>query len=244
VGHPHFQEEVERASAASAKAHAMREKQRGRMTEEEMGEVRWRIQDLGKEGAFQESFVSELMKIAARYVSPWVAGKNPAVASAMKKPAPKAPAPKAPAPKAPATEAPAPKAPATPTPTRTRRLGPLGYVGAGLGAGMLGAAAVRHAMSSGQTGGQMPKYGEDAFERSFLSELDKIAKDMPSFLKQDRPEKVKDIYQALTRRKGSTKEMKGRYGKDWKEVAARIASRQGKPGKQEQGPPYKAPINK
>ena len=59
-------------------------------------------------------------------------------------------------------------------------------------------------------------------------------KDMPDFQAQDRPAKVKEIYGALKRDKpGMPAEMK-----------ARIASRQGKPGKQKQGPPYKAPLSK
>jgi hypothetical protein len=57
-------------------------------------------------------------------------------------------------------------------------------------------------------------------------------KDMPPFLQQDRPEKVKDIYRALKEEHpGMPAEMK-----------ARIAARQGKPGKQKQGPPYKGPL--
>ena len=62
----------------------------------------------------------------------------------------------------------------------------------------------------------------------------KTARDMPSFTKQDRPKKVKDIYKALKREHpGMPAEMK-----------ARIAARQGKPGKQKQGPPYKGPLAK
>jgi len=53
-----------------------------------------------------------------------------------------------------------------------------------------------------------------------------------SFLKQDRPEKVKDIYKALKRDHPTMPA----------EMKARIAARQGKPGKQKQGPPYKGPI--
>jgi hypothetical protein len=66
--------------------------------------------------------------------------------------------------------------------------------------------------------------------------LDKEAKkrDMPSFTKQDRPKKVKEIYKALKRdHPGMPAEMK-----------ARIAARQGKKGKQKQGPPYKGPLTK
>lgn len=62
----------------------------------------------------------------------------------------------------------------------------------------------------------------------------KIARDMPSFTKQDRPKKVKEIYRALKRdHPEMTAEMK-----------ARIAARQGKKGKQKQGPPYKGPLTK
>lgn len=57
-------------------------------------------------------------------------------------------------------------------------------------------------------------------------------KDMPSFTDQDRPEAVKKIYRALKRKHP---EMSA-------EMKARIAARQGKPGKQHQGPPYTAPI--
>lgn len=53
------------------------------------------------------------------------------------------------------------------------------------------------------------------------------------FTDQDRPEKVKDIYRALKR---DHPEMSA-------EMKARIAARQGKPGKQHQGPPYKAPLS-
>lgn len=52
------------------------------------------------------------------------------------------------------------------------------------------------------------------------------------FLQQDRPESVKKIYRALKR---DHPEMPA-------EEKARIAARQGKPGKQHQGPPYKGPI--
>jgi len=56
---------------------------------------------------------------------------------------------------------------------------------------------------------------------------------MPSFLDQDRPESVKKIYRALKR---DHPEMPAA-------MKARIAARQGKPGKQKQGPPYTAPIS-
>jgi len=61
----------------------------------------------------------------------------------------------------------------------------------------------------------------------------KQAKDMPSFTEQDRPEKTKDIYRALKR---EHPEMSA-------EMKARIAARQGKSGKQKQGPPYKGPLS-
>jgi hypothetical protein len=60
----------------------------------------------------------------------------------------------------------------------------------------------------------------------------KMARRMPSFESQDRPKKVKEIYRALKR---DHPDMPA-------EMKARIAARQGKPGKQKQGPPYKAPI--
>jgi hypothetical protein len=64
--------------------------------------------------------------------------------------------------------------------------------------------------------------------------LIKKAKDMPDFLDQDRPAKVKEIYKALKR---DHPDMPA-------EKKARIAARQGKKGKQHQGPPYKGPITK
>jgi hypothetical protein len=61
----------------------------------------------------------------------------------------------------------------------------------------------------------------------------KKKRDMPGFTEQDRPAKSKEIYKALKRDKpGMPAGMK-----------ARIASRQGKPGKQKQGPPYKGPLS-
>lgn len=60
----------------------------------------------------------------------------------------------------------------------------------------------------------------------------KTARDMPSFLDQNRPAKVKEIYSALKR---DHPDMPA-------EMKARIAARQGKRGKQKQGPPYKGPI--
>jgi len=52
------------------------------------------------------------------------------------------------------------------------------------------------------------------------------------FLRQDRPRKVKEIYSAIKR---SHPEMPAA-------MKARIAARQGKPGKQSQGPPYSSPL--
>jgi hypothetical protein len=70
-----------------------------------------------------------------------------------------------------------------------------------------------------------------------LAALDAMVKtakrDMPSFTKQDRPAKVKEIYRALKR---DHPEMPAA-------MKARIAARQGKPGKQRQGPPYKGPLS-
>jgi hypothetical protein len=60
------------------------------------------------------------------------------------------------------------------------------------------------------------------------------AADMPPFLEQDRPKKVKSIYSALKREHPDMPA----------EMKARIAARQGKRGKQHQGPPYKAPLTK
>jgi hypothetical protein len=68
--------------------------------------------------------------------------------------------------------------------------------------------------------------------RLFKGGQEKVARDMPSFLKQDRPEGVKKIYRALKR---DHPEMPAG-------MKARIAARQGKPGKQHQGPPYKGPL--
>lgn len=54
------------------------------------------------------------------------------------------------------------------------------------------------------------------------------------FLEQNRPSKVKEIYSALKRDHPNMPA----------EMKARIAARQGKPGKQRQGPPYEAPITR
>ena len=67
-----------------------------------------------------------------------------------------------------------------------------------------------------------------------VNTLAKEAGDMPPFTEQDRPAKVKEIYRALKR---DHPEMPA-------EMKARIAARQGKPGKQKQGPPYKGKLAK
>lgn len=63
--------------------------------------------------------------------------------------------------------------------------------------------------------------------------IEKIARGMPHFTEQKRPAKVKEIYRALKR---EHPEMPA-------SMKARIAARQGKPGKQKQGPPYTAPLS-
>jgi len=75
---------------------------------------------------------------------------------------------------------------------------------------------------------------DQATQTAFFDELEKIAADMPPFLDQDRPKKVKEIYKALKR---AHPDMPA-------ERKARIAARQGKKGKQHQGPPYKGPLTK
>ena len=69
------------------------------------------------------------------------------------------------------------------------------------------------------------------FYQAFVDELNKLAG--KPFLAQRRPAKVKEIYSALKREHpGMAAGMK-----------ARIAARQGKPGKQAQGPPYEGPLS-
>jgi hypothetical protein len=80
------------------------------------------------------------------------------------------------------------------------------------------------------------------FDEAFRDEISKIARKMPHFTEQDRPEGVKDVYRALAHRSDKKADMRERYGKNWKEVAARIAARQGKPGKQKVGAPYSGPL--
>lgn len=63
---------------------------------------------------------------------------------------------------------------------------------------------------------------------------EKTSAAMPSFTKQDRPKKVKEIYRALKRDHPNMPA----------EMKARIAARQGKRGHQHQGPPYKGPLTK
>ena len=67
-----------------------------------------------------------------------------------------------------------------------------------------------------------------------IKEFIKEARDMPHFTDQDRPKKVKEIYRALKREHPSMPA----------EMKARIAARQGRHGKQHQGPPYKGPLTK
>lgn len=75
-----------------------------------------------------------------------------------------------------------------------------------------------------------------------LTEFTKLAKKkMPHFAEQDRPAKAKEIYKAM---KEESSDMKSRYGNRWKEVAARVAGRHGKPGKQHRGKPWKEPVKK
>lgn len=62
--------------------------------------------------------------------------------------------------------------------------------------------------------------------------IEKIARNMPSFTKQDRPESVKRIYRALKRDKPGMPA----------EVKARISAKFGKKGAQTSGPPYKGEI--
>ncbi len=59
---------------------------------------------------------------------------------------------------------------------------------------------------------------------------EKVARDMPSFTEQKRPEKAKDIYRALPKSMPTA-------------VKARVAGRHGKPGKQHRGAPYTAPLS-
>jgi hypothetical protein len=68
---------------------------------------------------------------------------------------------------------------------------------------------------------------------TILARFEKTARDMPHFTDQNRPEKVKDIFRALKREHPDMPA----------EEKARIAARQGKKGKQHQGPPYKGPIH-
>ena len=99
-------------------------------------------------------------------------------------------------------------------PSVTKRLGSAALTGgATLGGILLGDTVARHVASRG-------------------APTKTAKKDMPSFTSQDRPESVKKIYRALKR---DHPEMPA-------EMKARIAARQGKPGKQKQGPPYKGPI--
>lgn len=92
------------------------------------------------------------------------------------------------------------------------------------------------------------KLPEKVKESSFMIKLGaltgftKVAKKkMPSFTDQNRSAKSKEIYTAM---KGESADLKKRYGSRWKEVAARVAGRHGKPGKQHRGKPWKDPVEK
>lgn len=74
----------------------------------------------------------------------------------------------------------------------------------------------------------------NAFFEAGYAQGVKLARDMPSFLRQDRPAAVKKIYRALKRE----------HPRMPAEMKARIASRQGRPGTQKQGPPYSGPVTK
>lgn len=120
-------------------------------------------------------------------------------------------------------------------------------VGAGLGAlpglGAMGGAGVKiptslvGALLAGSTVAGISAMRLRAMKR----ELDrrrkrkggKLEKKAAAFLSQNRPEAVKKIYRALKR---DHPEMSA-------EMKARIAARQGKPGRQHQGPPYKGPLS-
>ena len=56
--------------------------------------------------------------------------------------------------------------------------------------------------------------------RGFQDELSKLARKAVHFREKDVPAKAKRMYSAMKAKPG---EMKGRYGKRWKEVAARTA---------------------
>lgn len=56
--------------------------------------------------------------------------------------------------------------------------------------------------------------------QGFQDELSKLAREKVHFREKDVPAKAKRMYSAM---KGKSGEMKARYGKRWKEVAARTA---------------------
>lgn len=101
----------------------------------------------------------------------------------------------------------------------------------GAGAGVIGAG---HGLGSHlQSERQRRSHAERQLSKKSSAIIDTFAKSAGApFLEQDRPEKVKEIYKALKR---DHPDMPA-------EMKARIAARQGKKGKQKQGPPYKAPI--
>ena len=122
----------------------------------------------------------------------------------------------------------------------------IGPITPGIGIGLTGpyiSAGVGRPSPSGLTFDEAPKgkkeeskKKESKKEESKKEESKKASasRDMPHFTDQDRPDKVKEIYGALKREHpGMPAEMK-----------ARIAARQGKKGKQHQGPPYRGPLAK
>jgi hypothetical protein len=106
----------------------------------------------------------------------------------------------------------------------SRRFGPLGTAVGGIGAG-LGAGALGGVVGAG-LGVKLKEY----LKARRLAAGEKTAG--TPFLEQDRPKKVKEIYSALKREHPDMPA----------EMKARIAARQGKRGKQKQGPPYEGPI--
>lgn len=58
------------------------------------------------------------------------------------------------------------------------------------------------------------------FMQGFRDEIEKIARKVVHFREKDVPEKAKEIYYAMKREPG---ELRERYGRRWKEVAARTA---------------------
>jgi hypothetical protein len=97
-------------------------------------------------------------------------------------------------------------------------------------------AVLRVRTSGARSLAEFPKWAS-AMMGGFNDELEKIARDMPSFLDQNRSKGVKKVYRGLSKPK-AVADLKKRYGARWEEVKARIAAKQGKSGKQPVGPPY------